>query len=244
MLRDIRELAGDPEAYAAELNRRWGGLLSYRYLGRSYSSMDIGATDTVPVRHDMRNPTGGLYLAVLGIVSPDSGLVSDLEAVPNPHPGTLYLVRFTCPEFTSLCPITGQPDFAEFIIDYVPKDWILDKVPVLPPAFRPVSMMGDSGTPLVNDANYLYKELLDSVDNHRRMKDHLGDDDEWMWVKGFANETGRQRHERDRDRREPRPPGRGLCHRPRQFRDALCLRQARAGQDRARGPGGPPPSGT
>ena len=84
MLRDIRELAGDPEAYAAELNRRWGGLLSYRYLGRSYSSMDIGATDTVPVRHDMRNPTGGLYLAVLGIVSPDSGLVSDLEAVPNP----------------------------------------------------------------------------------------------------------------------------------------------------------------
>ena len=84
MLRDIRELAGDPEAYAAELNRRWGGLLSYRYLGRSYSSMDIGATDTVPVRHDMRNPTGGLYLAVLGIVSPDSGLISDLEAVPNP----------------------------------------------------------------------------------------------------------------------------------------------------------------
>ena len=85
MLRDIRELAGDPEAYAAELNRRWGGLLSYRYLGRSYSSMDIGPVDdTVAIRHDMRNPTDGLYLAVLGIVSPDSGLVSDLEAVPNP----------------------------------------------------------------------------------------------------------------------------------------------------------------
>lgn len=84
MLRDIRELAGDPEAYAAELNRRWGGLLSYRYLGRSYSSMDIGADDTVTIRHDMRNACGGLYLAVLGIVSPDSGLVSDLEAVPNP----------------------------------------------------------------------------------------------------------------------------------------------------------------
>ena len=84
MLRDIRELADDPEAYAAELNRRWGGLLSYRYLGRSYSSMDVGAQDTVAIRHDMRNPTGGLFLAVLGIVSPDSGLVSDLEAVPNP----------------------------------------------------------------------------------------------------------------------------------------------------------------
>jgi len=85
MLRDIRELVDDPAAYAAELNRRWGGLLSYRYLGRSYSSMDLGPVDdTVAVRHDMRNPTGGLFLAVLGIVSPDSGLVSDLEAVPNP----------------------------------------------------------------------------------------------------------------------------------------------------------------
>lgn len=84
MLRDIRELADDPAAYAAELNRRWGGLLSYRYLGRSHSSMDIGAQDTVAIRHDMRNPSGGLFLAVLGIVSPDSGLVSDLEAVPNP----------------------------------------------------------------------------------------------------------------------------------------------------------------
>jgi hypothetical protein len=85
MLRDIRELAADPDAYADELRRRWGGLLSYRYLGRSYSSMDLGSVDdTVAVRHDMRNPTGGLLLAVLGIVSPDSGLVSDLEAVPNP----------------------------------------------------------------------------------------------------------------------------------------------------------------
>ncbi|KDE97370.1 hypothetical protein Y900_000110 [Mycolicibacterium aromaticivorans JS19b1 = JCM 16368] len=84
MLRDIRELADDPAAYAAELNRRWGGLLSYRYLGRSYSTMDVDAQDTVTIRHDMRNPAGGLLMAVLGIVSPDSGLVSDLEAVPNP----------------------------------------------------------------------------------------------------------------------------------------------------------------
>ena len=65
MLRDIRELAGDPEAYAAELNRRWGGLLSYRYLGRSYSSMDIGATDTVPVRHDMARRIDAGFLAGL-----------------------------------------------------------------------------------------------------------------------------------------------------------------------------------
>lgn len=85
MLRDIRDLTEDPEAYAAELRRRWGGLLSYRYLGRSYSSMDLGPVDdTVTLRRDMRNPAGGILLAVLGISSPDSGGVSDLEAVPNP----------------------------------------------------------------------------------------------------------------------------------------------------------------
>ncbi len=49
-----------------------------------------------------------------------------LEAVRNPHPGTAYLVRFTCPEFTSLCPITGQPDFAHLVIDYVPDERIVE----------------------------------------------------------------------------------------------------------------------
>jgi 7-cyano-7-deazaguanine reductase len=43
-----------------------------------------------------------------------------LDAVANPHPGELYLVRFTAPEFTCLCPITGQPDFAHLLIDYAP----------------------------------------------------------------------------------------------------------------------------
>ncbi|HIJ63407.1 MAG TPA: NADPH-dependent 7-cyano-7-deazaguanine reductase QueF [Rhodospirillaceae bacterium] len=49
-----------------------------------------------------------------------------LETVANPHPGTLYLVRFAAPEFTSLCPITGQPDFAHLVIDYVPRDLLLE----------------------------------------------------------------------------------------------------------------------
>ena len=49
-----------------------------------------------------------------------------LERVPSPHPGKLYLVRFTAPEFTSLCPITGQPDFAHVVIDYVPDAWIVE----------------------------------------------------------------------------------------------------------------------
>jgi 7-cyano-7-deazaguanine reductase len=43
-----------------------------------------------------------------------------LDYPPNPHSGTIYLVRFTAPEFTSLCPVTGQPDFAHLVIDYVP----------------------------------------------------------------------------------------------------------------------------
>jgi hypothetical protein len=85
MLRDIRSLKADPEAYAAELRRRWGGLLSYRYIGRPYASMDLGPRDdTVALRHDMRNPTGGLLFAVLGIASPEGGHMTDLEAVPNP----------------------------------------------------------------------------------------------------------------------------------------------------------------
>ena len=49
-----------------------------------------------------------------------------LERIPNPHPGTFYLVRLTQPEFTSLCPLTGQPDFAHLVIDYVPADWLVE----------------------------------------------------------------------------------------------------------------------
>ena len=49
-----------------------------------------------------------------------------LERVPNPQAGTLYLARFTAPEFTSLCPVTGQPDFARLVIDYAPKGWLIE----------------------------------------------------------------------------------------------------------------------
>ena len=49
-----------------------------------------------------------------------------LEAVDNPHPNVDYLIRFTCPEFTSLCPVTGQPDFAHLAIDYVPRRHIVE----------------------------------------------------------------------------------------------------------------------
>jgi 7-cyano-7-deazaguanine reductase len=49
-----------------------------------------------------------------------------LEAVPNPHMDTDYLVRFAAPEFTSLCPMTGQPDFAHLVIDYAPARKIIE----------------------------------------------------------------------------------------------------------------------
>jgi len=55
--------------------------------------------------------------------SPDEAV---LEVVPNPQAGELYLARFTAPEFTSLCPVTGQPDFAHLVIDYAPGDWLVE----------------------------------------------------------------------------------------------------------------------
>ncbi|MFT6583373.1 MAG: 7-cyano-7-deazaguanine reductase [Alphaproteobacteria bacterium] len=57
---------------------------------------------------------------------PESPEAAVLETVPNPHPSESYLVRFTCPEFTSLCPVTGQPDFAHIMIDYVPGDVLVE----------------------------------------------------------------------------------------------------------------------
>ena len=55
--------------------------------------------------------------------SPDE---AELDCVANPKPDTGYIVRFTDPEFTSLCPITGQPDFAHLVIDYAPDEWIVE----------------------------------------------------------------------------------------------------------------------
>src|SRR5271169_6507936 len=57
---------------------------------------------------------------------PSSPDVAVLERVANPHPGTTYLVRFAAPEFTTLCPITAQPDFAHLVIDYVPRRWLIE----------------------------------------------------------------------------------------------------------------------
>jgi 7-cyano-7-deazaguanine reductase len=60
---------------------------------------------------------------IRGFDSPETAI---LERVPNPHPDTLYLARFAVPEFTSLCPVTGQPDFAHLVIDYAPDQWLIE----------------------------------------------------------------------------------------------------------------------
>ena len=59
-------------------------------------------------------------------VLPASPEAAELERVRNPQADTAYCVRFTAPEFTSLCPMTGQPDFAHLVIDYVPGDWLVE----------------------------------------------------------------------------------------------------------------------
>ncbi|HET9716392.1 MAG TPA: preQ(1) synthase [Pseudolabrys sp.] len=57
---------------------------------------------------------------------PPSPAKANLERVANPHVGTDYVARFTAPEFTTLCPITGQPDFAVLVIDYVPQRYLVE----------------------------------------------------------------------------------------------------------------------
>ncbi len=71
------------------------------------------------------DPSG---LTQLGSLSQTPASPEDavLERVPNPHKDTPYLARFTAPEFTSLCPVTGQPDFAHLVIDYAPRDWLIE----------------------------------------------------------------------------------------------------------------------
>ncbi|MEE9447590.1 MAG: preQ(1) synthase [Arenicellales bacterium] len=76
----------------------------------------------------MSYPTEDLNLSQLGAhaetpTSPDEAI---LECVPNPHPDVQYMVRFAAPEFTSLCPVTGQPDFAHLVIDYIPNKLLIE----------------------------------------------------------------------------------------------------------------------
>jgi hypothetical protein len=82
----------DSDAYRDELYRRWTGLLSYRYIGRNHSSMNLGETDdTVTIRRDMRNEAGGIMVAPLAISSPE-GCQTDMVAVPNPVIASVQII--------------------------------------------------------------------------------------------------------------------------------------------------------
>ena len=76
----------------------------------------------------MPESSNELHLSQLGrpTDTPASPKEATLECVPNPHPGTHYVARFTVPEFTSLCPVTGQPDFAHLVIDYIPDQLLVE----------------------------------------------------------------------------------------------------------------------
>jgi len=70
-------------------------------------------------------PTPLLHLGQASAL-PETPDTATLDRVPNPHPDTPYVARFTVPEFTSICPVTGQPDFAHLVIDYVPDAWLAE----------------------------------------------------------------------------------------------------------------------
>lgn len=69
---------------------------------------------------------GVTLLGNTGVKYPTQYAPEVLETFINKHPGREYLVTFTCPEFTSLCPKTGQPDFAKIIINYIPRERMVE----------------------------------------------------------------------------------------------------------------------
>ena len=74
----------------------------------------------------MTESYAGLSQLGQATAAPQSPEQAVLERVANPRPDAHYLIRFAAPEFTSLCPLTGQPDFAHLVIDYIPRDWIVE----------------------------------------------------------------------------------------------------------------------
>jgi hypothetical protein len=87
---DIRD--GPIDEYWDRFEQRWTGLLSYRYLGKSNPTLDRGGAETMRLRHDMRNPSGGIMAAPLCIASPESGGMADDAFVPNPVVASLHIL--------------------------------------------------------------------------------------------------------------------------------------------------------
>ena len=74
----------------------------------------------------MTEPNFGLTQLGRPTLQPANPDTAVLERVPNPDPVANFVVRFVCPEFTSLCAVTGQPDFAHIVIDTIPEAWIVE----------------------------------------------------------------------------------------------------------------------
>src|SRR6056297_2810743 len=97
--------------------RRKTSASSYPLARRRHSRQQRDMESTPPQSPAMLGKTTAL---------PQSPQEAELDYVPNPRQGELYLVRFAAPEFTSLCPVTDQPDFAHLVIDYAPGETIVE----------------------------------------------------------------------------------------------------------------------
>ena len=133
--------------------------------------------------------------------SPDKAV---LDRVPNPHPDTHYAARFTAPEFTSLCPVTGQPDFAHLVIDYVPDRWLVESKSLKlylasfrnHGAFHEDCTVGDRQAPrrAARAALPAHRRLLVSARRHadrRVLADRHVPDGVWLPDQGVAPYRGR-----------------------------------------------------
>jgi 7-cyano-7-deazaguanine reductase len=76
--------------------------------------------------NDENGGLGGPLMLGRTVETAASPEAARLDRVPNPHADVDYVARFTAPEFTSLCPVTGQPDFAHLVIDYIPDRWLVE----------------------------------------------------------------------------------------------------------------------
>lgn len=93
---------------------------SYTLHPRLLSSDSSSSELKIPSRYESLQQLGRMTEAPK---KPDD---AQLERVQNPHPSHPYVTRFSCPEFTSICPVTGQPDFAHIVIDYIPAEWLVE----------------------------------------------------------------------------------------------------------------------
>jgi len=96
------------------------------------------------------------------VESPPGPEAAVLETFANPHPEQSYVVRLTAPEFTTLCPLTGQPDFATLIVDYVPRDRLVESksFKLLLVSFR------NHGTFHEDCTVYVHNRLREAMDPH------------------------------------------------------------------------------